>query len=665
MLVAMLRANPNAFIAGNVNRIKAGLVIDLPGENDAGTVALGEARQIIAAQSRDFNEFRRRLAGTVPAASVAAADRQATGRIQTEVEDKKPVAPAQDKLTLSKGATPAQTAAEEKIAQERQAKEAATRVAELSKNIEELAKLGTSTTAVAPTAPATATPSTALPAPALTVPTTAPLATATEVITSTSTALASATDSVTSNTETAPTAATETAAVTPAAPPVAAPVPMPAPLPDEPSLIDGLRDNPLVLPAAGGLLALLGGFAFYRFRQRKKGNGVDSSFLESRLQPDSFFGSSGGQRIDTAEASASGSSMVYSPSQLDAAGDVDPVAEADVYLAYGRDLQAEEILKEAMRSTPQRVAIHNKLLEIYAKRRDSKAFEVVATEAYGLTQGQGVEWEQACELGRELDPANPLYQPGGAPPVKAGAVAAVMAGGAMNTMPFGSSTLAQNSGPGTGVDNTDLDLDLDFNMDEPSMPASLQAPSDAAMSGMDDLNSTDALTSAADSKSGPPSMSMDFDLDFPSEPAALNAGDRAQTSDAPSLAAESNPTFDDSEVLPDFALDEPQAFDLPAEDADEPQPLPLTAEASPAEAELLSFDLNDISLDLEDRGGEADGEPGDQLTEENPLDTKLSLAEELRAIGDLEGARSLAEEVLAEATGSLKTKARTFLADLS
>jgi pilus assembly protein FimV len=491
------------------------------------------------------------------------------------------------------------------------------------------------------------------------------LATATEVITSTSTALASATDSVTSNTETAPTAATETAAVTPAAPPVAAPVPMPAPLPDEPSLIDGLRDNPLVLPAAGGLLALLGGFAFYRFRQRKKGNGVDSSFLESRLQPDSFFGSSGGQRIDTAEASASGSSMVYSPSQLDAAGDVDPVAEADVYLAYGRDLQAEEILKEAMRSTPQRVAIHNKLLEIYAKRRDSKAFEVVATEAYGLTQGQGVEWEQACELGRELDPANPLYQPGGAPPVKAGAVAAVMAGGAMNTMPFGSSTLAQNSGPGTGVDNTDLDLDLDFNMDEPSMPASLQAPSDAAMSGMDDLNSTDALTSAADSKSGPPSMSMDFDLDFPSEPAALNAGDRAQTSDAPSLAAESNPTFDDSEVLPDFALDEPQAFDLPAEDADEPQPLPLTAEASPAEAELLSFDLNDISLDLEDRGGEADGEPGDQLTEENPLDTKLSLAEEFRAIGDLEGARSLAEEVLAEATGALKTKARTFLADLS
>ena len=43
------------------------------------------------------------------------------------------------------------------------------------------------------------------------------------------------------------------------------------------------------------------------------------------------------------------------------------------------------------------------------------AFEVVATEAYGLTQGQGPEWEHACELGKELDPSNPLYQPGGSP----------------------------------------------------------------------------------------------------------------------------------------------------------------------------------------------------------------------------------------------------------
>jgi pilus assembly protein FimV len=70
--------------------------------------------------------------------------------------------------------------------------------------------------------------------------------------------------------------------------------------------------------------------------------------------------------------------MVYSPSQLDAADEVDPVAEADVYMAYGRDLQAEEILKDALRSTPGSLAIHHKLLEIYAKRGDAKAFESIA-----------------------------------------------------------------------------------------------------------------------------------------------------------------------------------------------------------------------------------------------------------------------------------------------
>lgn len=655
MLVAMLRANPNAFIAGNVNRIKAGSILELPGENAASSLATAEARQIIAAQSRDFNEFRRRLAATVPAASVAAADRQAVGKIQAEVEDKKPVAPTQDKLTLSKGVTPAQLASEEKIVQERQAKEAASRVAELSKNIDELTQLGTSTAGVAPTVAGTASPSTTPPASVLTVPATAPSVTPLETTNNPSTAPASQPPSAAATTAPAP----ASAAAAPVVSPVAAPAPMPAPLPDEPSFIDGLSDNPLVLPAAGGLLVLLAGLGLYRLRQRNKVVGVDSSFLESRLQPDSFFGTSGGQRIDTAEARATGSSMVYSPSQLDAAGDVDPVAEADVYLAYGRDLQAEEILKEAMRSTPQRVAIHSKLLEIYAKRRDAKAFEVVVTEVYGLTQGLGAEWDQACELGRQLDPGNPLYQPGGAPPVKTGAASATIADGGMNTIPFGISTLADvgdSNTPATGAD-LDLNLDLDLEMDTSYLPVNSKPSPDAAMSGMDELSSTEALTSATDNKSGPPSMSMDFDL----EPAQAGLANMTKSDASKSLTAQENPTYDDSQLSPGFALSELQAFDLPAQDAYASRPVPLNPEANPNDAQLLPFTMNEINLDLEDSSSKANA----VLSQETPLDTKYALAEEFRAIGDLEGARSLAEEVLTEADGALKTKARTFLADLS
>ena len=429
--------------------------------------------------------------------------------------------------------------------------------------------------------------------------------------------------------------------------------------------MDQLSENPLVLPLAGGLLALLAAFGIYRMRQRKGGANVDSSFLESRLQPDSFFGSSGGQRIDTAESAASGSSMVYSPSQLDAAGDVDPVAEADVYLAYGRDLQAEEILKEAMRSTPTRVAIHNKLLEIYAKRRDARAFEVVATEAFGLTQGQGPEWDRACELGKELDPSNPLYQPGGKPMPKPGAVENMAGAGAV-TMPFVSSTMTGSSGgPASGMG--DLDLDLDFSLDDassgsmsPSEPAA--ASPDAFLSDMGDLQSTEALTHQTAEASGPSSMSMDFDLDFPSEPGSLQTDAPSLPTGpqggltAPATAVSDAPTFDLSEETPDFDLD------LPAEAPANPTSNPESSAA--AAPDLMAFDLNSLNLDLEPPA-EIDLNPNDGSGQENPLETKLSLAEEFRAIGDFEGARSLAEEVLAEASGSLKTKAGTFLADLA
>jgi pilus assembly protein FimV len=176
-----------------------------------------------------------------------------------------------------------------------------------------------------------------------------------------------------------------------------------------------LEDNPLVLAAGAALVALLAGFGIYRFTKRAKKDSGETSFLESRLQPDSFFGASGGQRIDTRDAGGASSSMSYSLSQLDAIGDVDPVAEADVYLAYGRDLQAEEILKEAMRASPERLAIRTKLLEVYAKRRDTKGFELLATQLFGLTGGQGEDWAKAQEIGLQIDPDNTLYQPGGRP----------------------------------------------------------------------------------------------------------------------------------------------------------------------------------------------------------------------------------------------------------
>jgi len=339
-----------------------------------------------------------------------------------------------------------------------------------------------------------------------------------------------------------------------------------------------LLDNPVVPAAAGFLVLLLAGLAYFRIRQRKKNSQVDSAYLESRLQPDSFFGASGGQRIDTNDSNASGSSMVYSPSQLDAADDVDPVAEADVYLAYGRDMQAEEILKEAMRTHPSRVAIHLKLLEIYAKRRDTKNFESIAKAAFKLSGSSSHEWEQACELGRSIDPSNALYAPGGLPPVSAPAPLQEMDAGFSSTMTF-----ATASAPPPAPD---MDLDLDFSLDEPTMVVEKQA--------VDTRRSAIAI-----------------------ERSTTQPGDLTGGTTSPSR---------------------------------------LSASGS---ASMMNFDLGSLSLDA--------GASSEQPTslQDDPLGTKLALAEEFRAIGDTDGARALIEEIISEASGEMKAKAQKALSQLT
>jgi pilus assembly protein FimV len=705
MLVAMLRSNPDAFVGGNVNRLRAGAVIDVPVGDSAGLVPSDEASQTIVAQSRDFNEFRRRLAEGLPTTTIAPADRQSSGKVQARVEEKKPSAAAPDKLTLSKGAVQGKGAADE-IARERAAKDAAARVAELNKNISDLNKLtagtpGAKAAASAPSpglavpvgagsAPKAAAPIAAAASKPAAVPVAAPVAAvaskpaappamaapapaaassvATPVVAASSAAAmptslsasAAAPAATTVAAASAPVAAASSgatplaAASTAAAPattvasakPASAAKPAAAAPARETSFVDDLLDNPFLLATIGAAVFLLAGLGFYRVQQRRKSTQVDSSFLESRLQPDSFFGASGGQRIDTNEGNPTGSSMVYSPSQLDAAGDVDPVAEADVYLAYGRDLQAEEILKEAMRTTPQRVAVHSKLLEIYAKRRDAKAFELVATEAFSLTQGSGPEWEHICELGQELDPSNSLYRPGGQPSEDAAAIAAGATG------KFGATTATQPMAPPVSS-APDVDLDLDFSLGDDEPAAAAPHPTLA-------LNVPPA-----------PAPMPSLDMDFGSATVALDPPAAAPAPSQPEPAHLDAPDL----VLPgnslNFDLEPPSA---PAPVAQAPAPAPAVADAG-----MIEFDLGALSLDLDTPAKDTSATGPDtespttagtplgaefEDSSSDPLATKLALAQEFNAIGDPEGARSLAQEVIAEASGDLKNKAQRFLAEI-
>jgi pilus assembly protein FimV len=418
---------------------------------------------------------------------------------------------------------------------------------------------------------------------------------------------------------------------------------------EEPDLIDELLADPTVPAAGAGVLALLaGGLLYARKRRSKKAAHVDSSFLESRLQPDSFFGASGGQKVDTAnDGPSSASSMVYSASQLDAADDVDPVAEADVYLAYGRDLQAEEILKEAVKHNPLRLAIHTKMLEIYAKRRDAASFQASATQAFKICGAESPEWARICEMGLGIDPDNRLYQPGGATLSAFGSLEPSM----QATQAFSSNSTVPMSAQGALADagsNIDLDLDLDFSADEP------------AASAISDVTGGTVSTVPAEvtTKMEPAPSAVDNSLDFDvSAPGALT--------ESPSIPDLSTMAMDAMQ------LDMPGSLDLPdfqPTGTMPSEPVPdLPPPSSSASDGMLEFDLGSLSLDLDSSTSAASPTTFDSSMGafgEDPLETKLALAEEFVSIGDHDGARALIEEVVAQADGGLKAKAEVALAAL-
>lgn len=543
MLVALLRTNPASFMGDNVNRIKAGTILNIPTPEQAASTPAAQAAQLIVAQSRDFNEFRRKLALAVPDTPLIVTDRIAAGAIEARVEEKKSIAAAPDKLTLSKAAIEKVTA-EDKLAKDRSAKDSADRAAEIAKNISDLGKLGNASSAAA-----------------------------------TSTAAASA--NAATATLVGPASAGASAPIGIAASSVKAAPPVVAK--PQVGVFDGLLENPL-LPAGAGVVVLLAILGFYRSRQRKSDHPADSFMLDNRVRPDTYFAVSGGQNVDTHHGAAAESSIVSAPSQLEGVGvdDVDPVAEADVYLAYGRDLQAEEILKDALRAAPERIAIHQKLLELFAKRRDLKSFQHVAAKAFRLTDSDSLEWQRIRELGLSIDPGNPRYLPGWQPAEAEGKPSIPAPLEDTATRPGGG--VSPQAGAPQASAAVDLDLDLDFSLDDESPHAEGETSASVATTA----------------------------------PAALTESPYAPATEAKAMPA------------PDFGM--------------------------------LEFDLGSLSLDL---GDEVESDSGSEPAKvQDPLATKLELSEEFIAIGDMDGARTLIEEVIAEASGDMQLKAKRALSDL-
>ena len=139
MLLAMVRANPEAFIESNVNLLREGAQIRMPSAQEAAQIPAEEARQTVMAQNADFANYARRLAQSALVAQDRAS-RETTGQIGPATQSTTATATGQDKLTLSQRAlTP--NSEEARWAVEQEIKEKKAQLAALKKNLDELQML--------------------------------------------------------------------------------------------------------------------------------------------------------------------------------------------------------------------------------------------------------------------------------------------------------------------------------------------------------------------------------------------------------------------------------------------------------------------------------------------------------------------------------------------
>jgi pilus assembly protein FimV len=714
MLVALYQANQDAF-DGNMNRLKRGKILKVPGKDEVG-VDQHAAVQEIHAQAEDWRAYRAKLAESTGQSQRPAGADAGSGKITAKVDDKSTArqpAPA-DKLTLSKGDESGKlkervrSLEEDTTAKQKALNDANQRVSELeqtNKKLQDLLALKNKQGAALQKQAEQAKPAEAPkvePKP-VEVPAAKPVAPETKAVAEVTPAAKPEVKPV------------EAPAVAPAPKPVKPKVKKPvfvAPPPEpEPSLLD----NPLVT-YGGGLLGLLGVGALgaWAVRRRKKSSFEDSIITGSDLKSNTMVGNTGGAVISTGVTENSFLTD-FSRAGLGTidTDEVDPIAEAEVYMAYGRDAQAEEILKDALARDGSRQEVRLKLLEIYNARKNVPAFENLAQEMYAGTQGQGALWQQAAEMGRVLDPQNSLYQH--QEPVNTDALDQTMilsAGTLGDTGKFDEPLLSTAMEPAPG----DMAGDLDFQLD-------MAQPEEAAMStsntldfdlGVDPAPASSALdapvpdmempSEAATASETAAAMDMDFDLGdlVDAEPAqvetmaAAPADDGMLSLDIPlDIGGDAASAVHETPMLDMPTLDHDAAagmsgldLDLPI---DEPAAVPaispeiaMTELDSPDLAAGLDFDfdaaehaeastgnmapdlnMDAVSLDLDIAPEASSGEVMDFGSElDDPVTTKIDLARAYIDMGDKEGAREILQEALAEGNTEQKATAESLLGQL-
>lgn len=572
MLVGLYRSNPDAFIRKNMNLVKAGKILRVPDAAELAAITKSDAVSEYRTHVADWRAYVNKLADN--AGQAPAGGSTARGRITARVEDTGGAGGSKDVVKLSKGepgkdgkpltgAAKADAATEEKVARKQELVEAKERIAQLESTVkkgQKLAELKSSGMADAQKQAEVAKPSPPQEEP--------------------------------KKDGAAPPADKPVAEAKPA--PKPKPKPVAPPPPPEPDLMDMVMDNLLLIGGGVGAL-VLGGVGFAALRRRRAARAEDDDIKSATMREPELEA-----EVETADGVAN-TARAAGP-----ADEVDPIAEAEVYIAYGRDGQAEDILKEAMGRDPSREDVQVKLAEVYAARKDVAAFATVAQSVHALTGGAGDNWDKVVALGYAVDPGNEMYAAG------------------KDSAPFA----AASSEPAS----TDLDFDLG-----------------GETAGTPDIT-LDADPVGESTEMGGKQMA-----------AAVDAGMPDFNLDAPAPGSQTDIALEASSPEESTAMD----FNIELPAADVSRTVAAPAPAAPAADAGLDFkiDVGDLNIRLDEPlttaspGAEKDGHWYD-------VQQKFDLAKAYQEMGDNEGAREILQEVIKEGDAEQQDQAQKLLGSL-
>ena len=398
-------------------------------------------------------------------------------------------------------------------------------------------------------------------------------------------------------------------------------MPKPAPVNEgeregEGSFIDGLSQNSMLLPGLG-VAAVVAGLGFWMMRRRRReDDGFSDSISADEFTANSLFGTTGGQSVDTMTGASTQITTISEATPTE----VDPIAEAEVYIAYGRETQAEEILREALKRQPERQAIRLKLLEIFSGRKDTVAFSQMAREMHDMTGGLNEEWSKVVQMGAALDPDNALYGDGTADlaapsPVASAAAAgaAAVAAGVAGVAAAAEPQHVEPEAPAVSSPSMDEGLAFDGGYDKPAAEAEVKP--------VQTFQSTRSGPLSAMPGVELPSLDLDAPLDLDEGPSTV------------------------TDLNIDTTITE--SLDM--------------GQASGSEGDGLGAIGLDLSPSTISGPITMSGAASSQWQE---MASKLDLASAYVEIGDKEGARELLEEVINGGDAAQQQRARELLADL-